>query len=59
MTWASAVAPFVDTKISDIVEVSEGQPVDEQLRRDYTPIEREIEESKNKQKRRIMFNPFA
>lgn len=51
MTWASAVAPFVDTKISDIVEVSEGQPVDEQLRRDYTPIEREIEESKNKQKK--------
>lgn len=48
MTWASAIAPFVDTKISDIVEVSEGQPVDEELRRDYSPIEKESEESETK-----------
>lgn len=45
MTWASAVASFVDTKISEIVEVCEGQPVDESLRREYTPIEGESEES--------------
>ena len=45
MTWASAIAPFVDTKISEIVEVCEGQPVDESLRREYTPIESESEES--------------
>ena len=45
MTWASAIASFVDTKISEIVEVCEGQPVDESLRREYTPIEGENEES--------------
>lgn len=45
MTWASAIASFVDTKISKIVEVCEGQPVDESLRREYTPIEGESEES--------------
>ena len=45
MTWASAVASFVDTKISEIVEVCDGQPVDEALRREYTPIEGESEES--------------
>ena len=45
MTWASAIASFVDTKISEIVEVREGQPVDESLRREYTPIEGESEES--------------
>lgn len=44
MTWASAIASFVDTKISEIVEVCEGQPVDESLRREYTPIEGEKEE---------------
>lgn len=48
MTWASAVASFADTKISDIVEVCDGQPVDEYLRRDYSPIERECEESETK-----------
>ena len=48
MTWASAIASFVDTKISDIVEVAEGQPVDESLRREYTPIERDSEESETK-----------
>lgn len=48
MTWASAIASFVDTKISDIVEVAEGQPVDEPLRREYTPIERDSEESETK-----------
>lgn len=48
MTWASAIASFVDTKISDIVEVSEGQPVDEYLRREYSPIEGESEESQTK-----------
>lgn len=45
MTWATGVVSFVDTKISDIVEVENGQPVDEILRRKYTPIERESEES--------------
>lgn len=45
MTWASAIASFVNTKISEIVEVCEGQPVDESLRREYTPIEGESEES--------------
>ena len=45
MTWATGLVPFVDTIISDIVEVVNGQPVDECLRRDYTPIEGESEES--------------
>lgn len=45
MTWATGIVPFVDTKISDIVEVEEGQPCDESLRREYTPIEGESEES--------------
>ncbi|UKK47510.1 ketoacyl-ACP synthase III [Prevotella sp. E9-3] len=48
MTWATGIVPFVDTKISDIVEVEKGQPVDEFLRRDYTPIEKESEESETK-----------
>lgn len=39
MTWATGIVSFVDTKISDIVEVESGQPVDEYLRREYTPIE--------------------
>ena len=39
MTWASGVIPFVDCNISDIVEVENGLPCDESLRRDYTPIE--------------------
>lgn len=43
MTWATGIVSFVDTKISDIVEVSMGLPVDEVLRRDYTPIERDFE----------------
>lgn len=41
MTWATGIVPFVDTKLSDIVEVENGQPCDEYLRREYTPIERE------------------
>ena len=48
MTWASAVVPFVDTKISDIVEVENGQPCDEALRREYTAIESGSEESSTK-----------
>jgi 3-oxoacyl-[acyl-carrier-protein] synthase-3 len=48
MTWASAVVPFVDTKISDIVEVENGLPCDEALRRDYTPVESGSEESSTK-----------
>lgn len=39
MTWATAIVPFVDTQISDIVEVEEGIPCDENLRREYSPIE--------------------
>jgi 3-oxoacyl-[acyl-carrier-protein] synthase-3 len=39
MTWATGIVSFVDTKISDIVEVENGQPVDDYLRREYTPIE--------------------
>lgn len=45
MTWATGIVSFVDTKISDIVEVKNGQPVEEYLRREYTPIESESEES--------------
>lgn len=48
MTWATGIVSFVDTKISDIVEVENGQPVEEYLCRDYTPIERESEESETK-----------
>ena len=48
MTWATGIVPFVDTKISDIVEVENGQPVDVCLRREYTPIEGESEESETK-----------
>ena len=48
MTWASGVVPFVDCKISDIVEVENGLPCDESLRRDYTPIESNSEESSTK-----------
>lgn len=48
MTWATGIVSFVDTKISDIVEVENGQPVDEYLRREYTPIERDCEESETK-----------
>lgn len=51
MTWATGIVPFVDTKISDIVEVENGQPVDECLRREYTPIEGESEESETKPNR--------
>lgn len=45
MTWATGVVSFCDTRISDVVEVENGQPSDEYLRRDYTPIEGESEES--------------
>ena len=45
MTWATGVVSFCDTRISDVVEVENGQPCDEYLRRDYTPIEGESEES--------------
>lgn len=45
MTWATGIVSFVDTNISDIVEVEKGQPVEEYLRREYTPIESESEES--------------
>lgn len=43
MSWATGIVSFEDTKISDIVEVEEGLPCDETLRRDYTPIEGEVE----------------
>ena len=45
MTWATGIVSFSDTKISDIVEVENGLPCDEYLRREYTPIEGESEES--------------
>ena len=45
MTWATGIVSFADTKISDMVEVEHGNPVDEILHRDYTPIEGESEES--------------
>ena len=51
MTWATGIVPFVDTRISDIVEVKNGQPVEESLRREYTPIEGESEESETKPNR--------
>lgn len=43
MTWATGIVSFVDTKISDVVEVANGQPVDKALFREYTPIETEQE----------------
>lgn len=45
MTWATGIVSFVDTNISDIVEVENGWPCDESLRREYTPIEDGSEES--------------
>lgn len=45
MTWATGIVSFADTKISDIVEVENGQPCDENLRREYTPVECESEET--------------
>lgn len=51
MTWATGIVSFADTKISDIVEVANGQPVDESLRREYTPIEGESEESETRPNR--------
>lgn len=44
MSWATGIVSFVDTKISDIVEVEQGLPCDDYLRRDYTPIDAESEE---------------
>lgn len=45
MTWATGIVSFVDTRISDIIEVANGQPVDEYLSRYYTPIEDVSEQS--------------
>lgn len=42
LTWASGIIPFVNTRISDLVEVCDGEPCDETLRRDYSPIEKDI-----------------
>ena len=44
MTWATGIVSFADTKISDLVEVANGKPVDSSLDREYTPIETGIEE---------------
>ena len=44
MTWATGIVSFVNTKISNIVEVENGLPVDECLRREYTPIETGLED---------------
>ena len=44
MSWATGVLSFVDTKVSDLVEVANGKPVDASLDREYTPIETGIEE---------------
>lgn len=44
MTWATAIVSFADTKISDIVEVEKGMPIDENLCREYSPIETGLEE---------------
>ena len=51
MTWATGIVSFVDTKISDVVEVEGGQPCDESLRREYSPIEGESEESETHPKK--------
>jgi 3-oxoacyl-[acyl-carrier-protein] synthase-3 len=48
MTWASGIVPFIDCHISDIVEVENGLPCDKSLRREYTPIETNSEESSTK-----------
>ena len=47
MTWATGIVSFVDTKISDIVEVENGMPIDIELHREYSPIETNIEESES------------
>ena len=47
MTWATGVVSFADTKISEIVEVENGMPVDMNLHREYSPIETNIEESES------------
>lgn len=39
MTWATGIISLVDTNISDIVEVENGQPCDDELKREYSPIE--------------------
>lgn len=44
MSWATGIVPFVDTQISELVEVANGKPVDISLDREYTPIETGIEE---------------
>lgn len=44
MSWATGIVSFVDTQISDLVEVANGKPVDASLDREYTPIETGIEE---------------
>lgn len=44
MTWATGIVPFVDTKISELVEVANGKPIDASLDREYSPIETGIEE---------------
>lgn len=41
MTWATGIVPFVDTKISEIVEVENGHPVDESLGRENRTLEDE------------------
>lgn len=51
MTWATGIVSFADTKISEIVEVENGLPVDTMLRRDHTPIESGIEDSETKPER--------
>lgn len=43
MTWATGIVPFVDTSISDIVEVEDGQPCDKSLCREFSPIEGDSE----------------
>lgn len=55
MAWATAVVPFVDTKISDIVEVEKGQSVDEGFRREYTPKEKELKESKESETKSLIY----
>ena len=47
MTWATAIVPFVNTKISNLVEVENGEPVDKCLHREYTPVEGDLESFTN------------
>lgn len=42
LTWGTAIINLVNTSVSEIVEVENGQPIDKVLRREYSPIEGDV-----------------